>query len=301
MEEVRPGSDGSDYSDAGDRALNEVILQNHQNLRFSNFLITISTNTAPESEFERGVLAEWLRRVAEEIFDDWDVINGVVLKPAGSDNSAALTLGDDHQVVSIRSRISLERGEDKGFYHMHVLLEVAHTYVEANGFSNHIGVHVNVSTLRSFLNARVHRMATAGLDLHRLPAKIYVNSRLLTKQSDNSAKWLTLQYLNKTAGDRFDARGVDIVAQREAGSVQDKDIRVGMLNPDEETELNEQDTGYTSPPNSPAPVPVAPRIIDQRPRAAAAPVAPGMNVVTSTANVQGLPRLRRAPKKFAPG
>lgn len=297
MEEV----ESNDYANAGDRALNEVIMQNHQNLRFSNFLITISTNTAPESEFERGILAEWLRRIAEEIFDDWDVLNGVVLKPAGSDNSAALALGDDHQVVSIRSRISLERGEDRGFYHMHVLLEVAHTYVDANGFGSHIGVHVNVATLRAFLNARVHRMAGAGLALHRLPPKIYVNSRLLTKQSDNTAKWLTLQYLNKTAADRFDARGVDIVAQRQAGSVQDKDIRVGMLNPDEETELNEADTGYVSPAGSPVqvrPPPVAPGIIDQRPRNAAAPAPPSVNVVTSTANVQGLPRLRRAPKKF---
>lgn len=295
--------------DASSQALNNVINRNHQNLRFSNFLITLSTNVVPQTDSEAGALARWLRDETNNLFDDWGRLNGTVLKPAGSPNDSNLNLGDDHQVVSARARISLESGEQKGQYHAHVVLEIAHTYVDKNGWG-HVGVHVNVAALREYLNGQIYLMA---IDPARKPEKIYVNSRLLTKQTDNSAKWLTLQYINKTA----DKNGLNLAHQRRGGTDEERSIHQAMKDPVEEFEpLVMQD----SPPRRASPdadvvFPDSPSAAGEdairRVRAARAnraryevqPVAPQMVSTTSMANA-GTRQMRmgrqKPPTKFKP-
>jgi hypothetical protein len=182
--------------------MNEAALS--QRLCYSNFLITISTNVVPATPVEEGALADWLKQMLRYLFLTWDLLNGTVLKPAGSENSEQLSFPEPHQILSVKSRIAVERGgEDrKGQVHAHVLLEVAHTYRKAvngnAGLSNEgtdvVGVHVNVWALRNWLNRQVYALQ---LDEHRKPKKIYVNSKLLTSGTDNSNKWLTLQYISK--------------------------------------------------------------------------------------------------------
>lgn len=153
-------------------------------LVFSNFLLTISTNVVPQGD-ELGAISQWLIDQANDLFDDFARLNGTVLKPAGSPNHQGHTFGMDHLIEGVRSRITLERGDQRGQAHMHVLLEVAHRYADNNQW-NHRGVHVNAGMLRHYLNSKIPDMEIAP---HRRPESIYVNVRLLTKMTDNQAKW----------------------------------------------------------------------------------------------------------------
>ena len=301
----------------------------HQNLRYSNFLITISTNVVPNSDGELIALSDWLGDRAEDLFQQWHILNGTVLKPAGSDNRDGHGFPDPVQIISVRSRFSIEQGNaQRGQVHMHVLLEVAHTYtdqVEGNeGVSMDdrpvIGVHVNVYQIRERLNAAIHQMDIAP---NRRPPKIYVNSRLLTRGTDNSSKWLTLQYINKDVAvpdigsygqprdlraDEQDAPAEDraiAAGLREAGTVEVQpdgasppQRRRNHVADDEEQGVG----GALTPPGSP-PAGAgyrAPGIgIPAQQRFRAPPVAPGVAYTTSTAGI-GMPRSTRGrlPKKY---
>jgi hypothetical protein len=193
--------------DRGDRGGGDGGIMNAaraQTLRYSNFLITISTNVRPHSEDERDGLVEWLLNVLGELFGSFDLMNGNVLKPPGTPNQDHVAFPADNKIIKITNRIAVEQGAaQQGQIHAHVLLEVAHRYTaqehgaEGNGNDTgkpHLGVHVNVLALRNYLNGRIPEMQIAG---DRLPEKVYVNCKLLTKGTDNSNKFLTLQYLNK--------------------------------------------------------------------------------------------------------
>ena len=110
----------------------------------------------------------------------------------------------DHKIVSVNSMISLEQGEgQRGQMHAHVVMEVAHEYCAqehgAEGVASDgkqiVGVHVNVFRMRDYLNANIKHM---GIAEERKPPKIYVNCKLLTTGTDNSNKFLSYAYINKT-------------------------------------------------------------------------------------------------------
>jgi len=175
-----------------------------QTLRYSNFFLTISTNVKPSSDDERDALTTWLLDRYHDLFSTFDAMNGRVLKPAGTYNVNEEAFPPNHKIISVRSQCAVEEGtSQRGQIHMHITLEIAHRYLEqedgAVGMGNevgkrNIGVHINVTTLRDFLNARIYMM---NIDIDRRPKKVYVNSILLTKGTDNSNKWLTVQYINK--------------------------------------------------------------------------------------------------------
>lgn len=208
-----------------------------QTLRYSNFLITISTNVRPHDEDEKDALVEWLLNHVGELFSDFDRLNGNVLKPPGTQNADMIAFPADNKIIKISSRISVEQGDfQKGQIHAHVLLEVAHQYVNqedgAQGNGNdtnrpHLGVHVNVFGLRNYLNRFIPDMNLAPA---RLPPKIYVNCRLLTKGTDNSNKFLTLQYLNKDRAKDNGGGHRDLRADERAGDPALAHIREGLLN-----------------------------------------------------------------------
>jgi hypothetical protein len=307
----RGGGGGDDQ-----RLMNAV---QHQNLRFSNFLITISTNVVPNSDRELVALAEWLADRAENLFHQWHMLNGVVLKPAGSDNQDGQSFPDPVQIISVRSRFSIEQGDtaQRGQVHMHVLMEVAHTYtnqVEGNAGTSAddrpvIGVHTNVYQMRQRLNAAIGEM---DIDPHRRPPKIYVNSRLLTRGTDNSSKWLTLQYINKDVAVPdvgMHGQPRDLRADEEEAPEEDRQLAEGLRRAGDHTVIPDgsppaqrrQDRddegvgGALTPPGSPPASPVfrAPgRGIPNEPRYRAPAVAPSVQYTTSTAAI-GMPRNTR--------
>lgn len=292
----------------------------HQNLRYSNFLITISTNVVPNTEGEKIALADWLGDQAEDLFHQWHVLNGTVLKPAGSDNRDGHGFPDPTQIISVRSRFSIEQGDtaQRGQVHIHVLLEVAHTYtdqVQGNEGTSMddrpvIGVHVNVFQMRERLNAAIHRM---DIDPNRRPPKIYVNSMLLTRGTDNSAKWLTLQYINKDVAkpdDHTDGQQRDLRADEAQAPEEDRAIAAGLRErgdysvvPDGSSPpqrrpdyADEGVGGALTPPGSPPASPGyrAPgRGIPHGGRFRVPPTAPPVSYTTSTAGI-GMPRSTRS-------
>lgn len=307
-----------------ERLMNDAV--HHQNLRYSNFLITISTNVVPKDEGELRALADWLADQAENMFLQWHVLNGTVLKPAGSDNQEGVTFPDPVQIISVRSRFSIEQGDtaQRGQVHMHVLLEVAHTYtnqVEGNAGTGTddrpvIGVHTNVYQMRERLNAAIHLM---DIDPNRRPPKIYVNSRLLTRGTDNSGKWLTLQYINKDVAkpdDYTDGQRRDLRADEAEATAEDRAAAEGLRQQRDQTVIPDgsppaqrrrEDAGEgvggaltppPSPPGSPGYRPPGRGIPDQQ-RFHAPPVAPAVTYTTSTAGI-GMPRSTRSrmPGRF---
>lgn len=204
-------------------------MEHGQKVLFSNFLITISTNVVPIDHAERVALATWLRDEATNLFDDLAMLNGTVLKPADSPNEEKATFDDDNRIERIRSKISLEAGEQRGQMHMHVLMEVAHMYRDHRNAWGGCGVHVNVKALRDYLNSRIHAMEISP---GRRPPKIYVNSRLITSRDNPSAKWLALAYINK----QRDAAGRSLVDARLLAPAEDQQIHRAMLQPDDEFE-----------------------------------------------------------------
>lgn len=215
VQRQRRGGVGGDE----ERRLNHALSQ--QTLRYSNFFLTISTNVVPKNTGERDALTNWLVDTLYPLFNDWNVCNGNVLKPAGTSNGDKAEFPDPCQIISVRSKISVEQGQEQhGQVHAHVVLEVAHYYTnETDGAEGgNIGVHVNVRALREYLNARIPSM-----DVENKPPKVYVNSKLLTKGTDNSNKWLTYQYINKdvakdNGGGYRDLRADERKAQDEVAS-----------------------------------------------------------------------------------
>lgn len=225
--------------------MEELINQHGQNLLFSNFLLTISTNVVPVDDQERRALALWLRDEANNLFDDLSMLNGTVLKPAGSANEEKATFDDDNPIERIRSRVSLEAGDQRGQMHMHVLIEVAHVRQESpNGWGS-TGVHVNVKALRDYLNSRIHTM---GIAPARMPPKIYVNSRLITSRDNPSAKWLTLAYLNKQRDNPSNGQAPrNLAADRLAAPAEEQRIHHSMLQPEETFEKRYNELGHADP------------------------------------------------------
>lgn len=300
---------------------------NRQSLRFSNFLLTFSTNVRPGTQAELDALVNWLVESTDLMFHNWNILNGDVLKPAGTDNRTYTRFPDDHKIVSVRSRISIEQGEGHGQVHAHILLEVAHEYVnqrdgaEGTGFESNkpnIGVHTNVTAMREWLNSRIHLMR---LNEARKPDKIYVNSRLLTKGTDNSNKWLTLQYIDKTIGRADGAGNIMNMRQAEADTNDPElsNVRQLMLNGGLENGPNafnvnpptidqdrqdapdfEDSVDQIQPPSPPrrrgVPEPGSYRAhIQQHGHVAPPPAPPGVRYTTSTANI-GLKRATRGKK-----
>lgn len=236
MDFFEEGSRGGRRDSGGgdDRIMNAA---RAQTLRYSNFLLTISTNVRPRSEDERDGLVEWLLNNLGELFGDFDLMNGNVLKPPGTRNQDYVSFPADNKIIKITNRIAVEQGAaQQGQIHAHVLLEVAHRYTaqedgaEGNGNDTgkpHLGVHVNVLALRNWLNARIPQMQIAG---DRLPEKVYVNCRLLTKGTDNSNKFLTLQYLNKDRAKDNDGGERDLVADGAAADPHLRHVHDVLLN-----------------------------------------------------------------------
>jgi hypothetical protein len=193
-------------------------------LIFSNFLITISTNVVPIDELEHGAVSQWLTDECHNLFDDWTMLNGTVLKPAGAPNGRNAAFPANHLIEGVRSRITLERGAQRGQVHAHVVLEVAHRYRERNEF-NLRGVHCNSGAMREYLSSRIHLME---IDKDRQPNSIYVNCRLITTRNNQQAKWLTLQYIGKDS-DRF---GTNLARQRALGTAEERSIEAGLRHPD---------------------------------------------------------------------
>jgi len=287
-----------------------------QNLRYSNFLITVSTNVTPNSIQEMGALTQWLIQSTSRLFGSWDYLNGRVLKPPGTPNSEMRAFPADHSIISVRSKIAVEEGGVLGQMHAHILLEVAHEYTRqrdgAEGYGNetgrpYLGVHTNVLAMREFFNARIQDM---DLEDARKPGKIYVNSKLLTKGTDNSNKWLTLQYLNKDVG-RDNGGGYRNLRFDEAvaNNAEDSNVRSLLLRRGENNTVEpehrapspepEFDLEVAASPPLLRPAPFPPRFVHVNRPPAQPPRPPGMRVVTSAANV-GLPRLTRGrpPGKY---
>lgn len=181
-----------------------------------------------DEEEEEAALTRWLRDNLTELFNSFDNLNGNVLKPAGSPNSDRAQFPPVNRIGTIKSRIGIERGAaQRGQVHAHVLLEVMHRYdvpIDENGPQDYgmdrdyLGVHVNVTALREWLNQRIDSMR---IPVYRRPLKVYVNSRLLTKNNDNTNKWLTYAYIHKdVAKDDRDGNMRDLRADRQNAEIE---------------------------------------------------------------------------------
>lgn len=204
-----------------DEALEGAINQG-RHLCWSNFHITINSNVVPHTFAQRVGMTNWLTSTLQEVLFDFDSMNGVLLKPAGSPNEDYASFGDNHLIETIRSRVSIEQGRNGGTMHAHVLLEISHGYRDRNEFG-YKGVQLNRRAFHEFLQNRVALMPVLP---QQRPRDIYLNIRLLTRATDNTNKWLTLQYLNK---DR-DIHGRNLDADRAGATERDLDIRDEMLN-----------------------------------------------------------------------
>lgn len=155
---------------------------------------------------QRVNLTTWLKESVGDLFEDFDSINGNVIKPAGAPNGNFVRFGAMHKVDGIRAQITIEEGGRRGQMHAHVVLEVCHHYTDRNKYGL-TGVHVNRQGIINHMNGRIPNMPVPN---NEKPDNIYVNVRLLTKQTDNSSKWLALSYINKDV----DAAGRDLAADR---------------------------------------------------------------------------------------
>jgi hypothetical protein len=200
--------------------LNEVLesaSKRGRTMRWSNFLITISTNVIPHSIMERINITNWLRTVTGELFYDFDSINGTVIKPAGSQNNSYARFGPSHKIDGVKAQVTIEEGKKKGQMHAHVLFEVCHHFTDRNQFGL-VGVHLNRLAIKEFMENRIPSFPTVD---ERKPKSIYVNCRLLTSKTDTSSKWLTLSYINKD----LDAAGRNLKADRQKASTDEQELR----------------------------------------------------------------------------
>jgi len=213
-----------------------------QTLRYSNFLLTISTNVVPKNDDEKMALAQWLMNNCIDMFWNFDVLNGNCIKPAGTSNREKVTFPLDNKIIKIRSRIAVEQGDmQRGQIHAHVLLEIAHEYLEqedraegGQGGKANIGVHINVVALREWFNSRIPEML---IERSRWPPKIYINSKLLTTGTDNSNKFLTLQYLNKDRAKDIDGGVRNLVEDRAEAPTELQQIHQTLLHGSESVDV----------------------------------------------------------------
>jgi hypothetical protein len=212
--------------DAVERAFTSSARSGVKNL-WSNFLITVNTRIVPQTDAERVEVVRWMQTCCQELFEDFDSLNGVLIKPAGSENGEGEQVDADG-IVGVRARVGIEQGPDRGHLHCHIVVEVNHTLGEVNEHGQK-GVHVNRAALQRFFDERLPRM---DLPDARRVRRIYLNNRLLTKGTDNSSKFMTLEYLNK----QRDAHGLNLQAQRNTATAEERRI-VTALRQGEEFEV----------------------------------------------------------------
>jgi hypothetical protein len=105
------------------------------------------------------------------------------------------------------------------------VVEVNHTLGEPNEHGQK-GVHVNRAALQRFFDERLGRM---NIPEERRVRKVYLNNRLLTKGTDNSSKFMTLEYLNK----QRDVHGTNLQAQRYTATAEERRIVASLRQGDE--------------------------------------------------------------------
>lgn len=182
---------------------------------WSNFLITVNTNFVPQNNAERIAVTSWLQETTHELFHEFDTVNGTLLKPAGAPNAEGHLLPEEG-VIGVRARVGIEQGPERGAVHAHILVEVCHRLGENNDFGFR-GVHINRALLQKFFDQRLRHMDVAE---DRKIDRVYLNSKLQTKGTDNSGKYMTIAYLNK---DR-DVHGRNLRADRQRASARDRQI-----------------------------------------------------------------------------
>lgn len=287
--------------------LNEAAL--NQTLRYSNFLITISTNTVPVDEQEEEALTSWLLTNVSHLFEGFDSMNGTLIKPAGTGNRDHVAFPSNNKIINIRGRLSVEQGQEQhGQVHCHLLVECAHKYVNqehgAEGTGNqtgkpYLGVHINVMAVREYLNARIAEM---NLEPHRRPPKCYVNVKVLTTGTDNSNKWLTIQYINKDRAKDNNGGERDLRADEAAAPSNLSEVRENMLNYGHKLAVHAQPDTYDGYEGVGGALPREPEFVRttvQAPTFTRTTVtAPSMHSVTSTANLNLAANRGRQPKRF---
>ncbi len=203
-------------------------------LIFSNYHITVVLNVNA-TELEEDALFDWLIHNCQEIFGSWENLNNFVFKPAGTRNDQEIKIDDvlGIRVISVRTVIGLELGEARRHPHAHCVMEVAHESQDdpanpvAPSGKTYKGVHVNVATMKAYFNEHLHEIDIAR---HRIPAQIYLNSRLLTTGTDNSRKFLTLQYIGKTTARDNDGGRRNLLADRAMADPDDQRVHEGLAN-----------------------------------------------------------------------
>lgn len=195
-------------------------INNAQPMLWSNFLVTINSNVRPLTLPQRIGMTQWLRDGLETLFSDFDLLNGRVLKPAGSPNNEGHLL-DYGDILGVRVAYGIEEAPKTGLVHAHVLIEVCHLARELNAWGMR-GVHTNREGIRAYFDNNIGLMPVLP---QQRPQRTYVNVRLLTKGTDNSNKWLTLQYIDKDT----DIRGRDLRADREAAPENLRRVRQKIL------------------------------------------------------------------------
>jgi len=265
----------------------------------------------PVDEGEEEALVSWLLEHVSALFKGFNAMNGVLLKPPGTENRDKIAFPEDHKIINVRGRLSVEQGKEQhGQVHCHLLVECAHKYVEqehgAEGHGNrtgkpYLGVHVNVMAVREYLNARIHLM---NLEPHRRPPKCYVNVKILTTGTDNSNKWLTIQYINKDRAKDNDGGVRDLRADEAAANDPNlSEVRQAMLNHGHNLALGSQQEpdlydGYEGVGGALPREPGFVRTTVPAPTFTRTTVtAPSMLSVTSTANLNKGNRSRQ-PKRF---
>jgi hypothetical protein len=212
--------------DALEIALTSAARSGVKNL-WSNFLITVNTRIVPQNAGERVEVVRWMQEVCQELFEDFDTLNGVLIKPAGATNSEEEKVPDDG-VVGVRARVGIEEGPDRGQLHCHILVEICHRLGEHNEHGMK-GVHINRTALQRYFDERLPRM---NIPEARRIRRVYLNNKLLTSGTDNSSKFMTLEYLNKSR----DVHGRNLNAQRATASAAERRA-VQALNRGEEFEV----------------------------------------------------------------
>lgn len=162
-------------------------------MRWSNFLLTVNTNVCPHSHAQKVGMTQWLYNQCQNLLWDFDSMNGVLIKPAGSLNMNEEKFSQNHKIAGVKSSVTIEQGEKRHFMHAHVLIEICHNYVEKNEYG-YSGVHLNRKTIQDYFDSHIGSMP---INEGQRPEKHYINVRLLTRENDNTSKWLTLSYINK--------------------------------------------------------------------------------------------------------
>lgn len=203
-------------------------IQEQQKTLWSNWLITINSNVVPRSIAQRIGMTQWLRDGITQLFGDFNLLNGLILKPAGSPNDERVGL-DGNTIIGVRTALGVEQAPQTKLMHGHILLEVSHLAVGLNAWGK-TGVHLNVTGLREWFDANIHQMPVMN---SQKPKHVYVQVKLLTTGTDNSNKWLTLAYIDK---DR-DIHGRNLKRDRQQAPEDLRRIRQKILDEADEVEI----------------------------------------------------------------